>query len=100
VSPIFEFNLFVLVVDTLIGASAIIFLMHWSSHHHMLFVRVGLWLGAIGLFGQAYRNAQYILYSESPTDNSLVYWVLKDAALWVIIVCAILYSIKKSRGVK
>ena len=53
--------------------------------------RIGLWVAGLGLFGQALRNAIFLTTGDSPSDNDLPLWVLKDAGYWVIafaLICA------------
>ena len=49
--------------------------------------RVGLWVGAVGLLGQAVRNLIYLITGEALSDHELPIWVLKDAGYWII--CAV-----------
>ena len=80
-------NFAVMGADAGVGVLIIIFLAIDSRLHKLpASHRIGLWIGAVGLFGQAFRNFLFLTTGQSPTDNDLPIWVLKDMGYWVIAV--------------
>ena len=93
------FNQTVLVLNT-ITAFCIIFMLVFNKRMQVFPMshKVGLWLGAAGLLGQAYRNIIYLTTGLSPNDNDIPFWVLKDMGYWVVLAGVVFYMFKKSRA--
>jgi hypothetical protein len=93
------FNQLVLVLNTLTAVCIIAMLVfHKRMHVFPMSHKIGLWLGASGLLGQAYRNAIYLSTRVSPSDNDISFWVLKDAGYWAVLAGVIYHGIKKVRS--
>lgn len=80
-----EFNALVLVLN-IVTAAFILYALTFDSRVLKFPVshKIGLWVAAVGLLGQALRNAIFLATGESPSDNDLPLWVLKDAGYWII----------------
>ena len=90
------FNWAVLVLNCMTALSIILMLvLHKRMRVFPVSHKVGLWLGATGLLGQAYRNLIFLTAGNSPSDNELPFWVLKDAGYWVVLLGVVFLIIKK-----
>ncbi len=90
------FNWIVVVLDVAVAITIMVGLRTFA-HHLPATHKLGLWVGAIGLFAQALRSLQFIILGVSPTDNDLPLWVLKDMGYWVIALVVLINVIKKIR---
>ncbi len=59
---------------------------------------VGLYVSALGLIGQSYRNYQFLKNGVSPADNEVMLWVLKDLGFWILTL-DMLYTLTYPRGI-
>jgi hypothetical protein len=57
---------------------------------------MGIWLGSMGLFAQAYWSYDYILNGDA-AFNGYPLWVLKDIALFLIIISFTMLVHEKSK---
>lgn len=70
-------------------AGSVWLLLQCKTVERSVLLRSAIGLFAVGLLAQAFRNAQFLITGESPTDSTLPLWALKDiggsmAVMWAV----------------
>ncbi len=90
------FNEIVLILDSITALCIMaMLLLHKRIRVFPVSHKIGLWLGAVGLLGQAYRSFLFLITGASPHDDPLSLWLLKDAGYWFVTMGIVFLIIKK-----
>lgn len=94
-------NIFLIIGDTILGLVVLALLVNadMSEKLNQVF-KFGIWVGAIGLLGQAYLSYIFITQGAEVACSAPQIWFLKDISLWMILAVFIYAAVKNTKLIK